>query len=496
MLEQLVLREIQLQRAKRVGINVSDDMLNEALSRVATNLGYTLEELPTVLAAQNIDYALYREDSRQDMIIEQLQQRDVINRISITPRELDQCLANADVNAANAFDYNISHILISVPANATAQDIEKAKQRIDEIHSRLDSGEDFARLAVATSHAQTALDGGSLGWRKGSQLPTLFKDIVLRLKPGQYSDPIQSGSGFQIVKLNEMRGAERTMVDQLHVRHILLRPNEILDDAAVRQKLLGIRAQIVGGADFGTVARAVSEDTASATDGGDLGWLSPGDTAPEFEQAIARLARCRKSASRSSRATAGTWSKCSSVARTTSPTRRNARTAPARFARPRPRKSASYGCGGCATRRSSIYVTERPPRAPAYRRPIVSTPLPLVVVSSGEPAGIGPDIALALGSRAFAARLAVLGDPTLLASPQPLARSRRATPRARERRGRRTALDGQPADIARAAQGPRPCRAARHGQRGVRARHAARAPPSCASRAPRARWSPHRCRRA
>jgi peptidyl-prolyl cis-trans isomerase SurA len=288
-LEQLVLREIQLQRAKRVGINVSDDMLNEALSRVATNLGYTLEELPTVLAAQNIDYGTYREDSRQDMIIEQLQQRDVISRISITPRELDQCLANADVNAANAFDYNISHILISVPANATAQDIEKAKQRIDEIHSRLDSGEDFARLAVATSHAQTALDGGSLGWRKGSQLPTLFKDVVLRLKPGQYSEPIQSGSGFQIVKLNEVRGAERTMVDQLHIRHILLRPNEILDDAAVRQKLLGIRAQIVGGADFGTVARAVSEDTQSATDGGDLGWISPGDVAPEFEQAIARL---------------------------------------------------------------------------------------------------------------------------------------------------------------------------------------------------------------
>jgi peptidyl-prolyl cis-trans isomerase SurA len=288
-LEQLVLREIQLQRAKRVGINVSDDMLNEALGRVAQNLGYTLEELPTVLAAQNIDYASYREDSRQDMIIEQLQQRDVVNRINITPRELDQCLANADVNAANAFDYNISHILISIPANATAQDIEKAKQRIDEIHSRLDAGEDFARLAVATSHAQTALDGGSLGWRKGSQLPTLFRDVVLRLKPGQYSEPLQAGSGFQIVKLNEMRGAERTMVDQLHVRHILLRPNEILDEAAVRQKLLGIRAQIVGGDDFATVAKAVSEDPASATEGGDLGWLSPGDTAPEFEQAIAAL---------------------------------------------------------------------------------------------------------------------------------------------------------------------------------------------------------------
>jgi peptidyl-prolyl cis-trans isomerase SurA len=223
------------------------------------------------------------------MIIEQLQQRDVINRIAITPRELEQCLATSTVSATNDFDYNISHILISVPANATAQDIEKAKQRIEEIHSRLDSGEDFARVAVATSHAQTALDGGSLGWRKGAQLPTLFRDAVIRMKPGEYSQPIQASSGFQIVKLNEMRGTERTMVDQMHVRHILLRPNEILDDAAVRQKLLGIRAQIVGGAEFATVARAVSEDPQSATDGGDLGWLSPGDTAADFEQALAKL---------------------------------------------------------------------------------------------------------------------------------------------------------------------------------------------------------------
>ena len=289
-LDQLVVREIQMQRAKRIGINVSDDMLNEALGRVAQGLGYTLEELPAVLAAENIDYAMYREESRQDLMIEQLTQRDVMNRINITPRELDQCLVNLDANASSAYDYNISHILISLPANATAQDIERARQRIDEIRARLDAGEDFGRLAVATSHAQTALEGGALGWRKGSQLPTLFADAVLRLKPGEYSQPIQSSSGFQIVKLNEMRGAERTMVDQVHVRHILLRPTEILDLPAVRQKILGIRQQIIGGDDFATVARAVSDDNTSATDGGDLGWMSPGDTVPEFEQAIAQLA--------------------------------------------------------------------------------------------------------------------------------------------------------------------------------------------------------------
>jgi peptidyl-prolyl cis-trans isomerase SurA len=288
-LEQLVLREIQLQRANRVGISVSDDMLNTALSRVAQNLGYTLEELPSVLASQNIDYTAYREDSRKDLMLEQLEQRDVVNRISITPRDLNQCLDNADANAANAYDYNISHILISTPANATTADVEAARKRIDEIYARLEAGEDFGRLAVATSHAQTALDGGSLGWRKGSQLPTLFVDAVMKMKPGEYSKPIQSASGFQIVKLNDMRGAERTMVDQLHLRHILLRPNELLDSDAVRQKLVGIRAQIERGDDFATVAQAVSEDPQSAADGGDLGWISPGDTVPEFEQAVADL---------------------------------------------------------------------------------------------------------------------------------------------------------------------------------------------------------------
>ena len=289
-LDQLVLKEVQLQRASRLGITVSDELLNQALAAVAGNIGLTLDELPTALAAENIDYTMYREDSRQDLILEQLQQRDVISRISITPREMQQCLARSAVNAADTFDYNISHILISVPAASTQQDIEAARQRIEEIHGRLGAGEDFGRLAVATSHAQTALDGGSLGWRKGSQLPTLFATTVINMKPGDYSAPIQSGSGFQIVKLNDMRGAERVMIDQLHVRHILITPNEILDDAATQQRLLGIRAQISGGDDFGTIAQSVSEDTVSAAEGGDLGWVAPGDFVPEFEQMLASLA--------------------------------------------------------------------------------------------------------------------------------------------------------------------------------------------------------------
>jgi peptidyl-prolyl cis-trans isomerase SurA len=288
-LDQLVLREIQLQRAKKAGIQISDDMLNQALSRVAENNGYTLEEFPTVLASQNVSYSQFREDSRQDLVIEQLQQRDVISRISISPRELEQCLAGRAATQTNSFDYNISHILISVPGNATPDQIEAARTKIDSIYSRLEGGEDFARLAVATSQAQTALDGGSLGWRKGSQLPTLFADVVTKMQPGEFSKPIQSGAGFQIVKLNEMRGAQRQTVQQKHVRHILLKPNQILDSAAVKQKITGIRERILKGDDFATIAHAESEDPGSANDGGDLGWISPGELVPEFEKALDTL---------------------------------------------------------------------------------------------------------------------------------------------------------------------------------------------------------------
>jgi len=288
-LDQLVLREIQLQRAKKAGITVSDDMLNQAMSRVAENNGYTLEELPTLLASQDINYAQYREDSRQDLMIDQLQQRDVISRINISPRELDLCLTERAATQSNTFDYNVSHILISVPGNATPEQIDAARTRIEVIYARLEAGEDFARLAVATSQAQTALDGGGLGWRKGSQLPTLFADVVVKMQPGEFSKPIQSGAGFQIVKLNEMRGGQRTSVQQQHIRHILLKPNQVLDSAALKQKITGIRDQIVAGADFATLAHGQSDDPGSAIDGGDLGWVSPGELVPEFEKVVAAL---------------------------------------------------------------------------------------------------------------------------------------------------------------------------------------------------------------
>lgn len=288
-LEQLVIRRIQLQRAQRLGIVVSDEILNRALSDVAQRQNITLEQLPGALAQENIDYALYRQDMREQMILQQLRQRDVIQRIAVSPKELESCRNRQTSTLAQQMDYDISHILISVPSDASPEELDAARGKLDEIYSRLDSGESFAQLAVAFSDGQTALEGGSLGWRKGSQVPTLFADVVAEMDSGGVSQPIQTGSGFHLVRLNDKRGAERIMEDQIRVRHILMVPNEILDDAAIRQKIGGIREEILSGEEFGAIAKAVSEDPISSAEGGDLDWAGPNTYAPEFEQVINAL---------------------------------------------------------------------------------------------------------------------------------------------------------------------------------------------------------------
>lgn len=289
-LEQLVLRQIQLQRAERFGIVISDDMLNSALSRMAAEQGVSFDELPARLAAEGIDYGLYRTDIREQITLQQLRQRDVIGRISVTPKELDSCLTRTESSASSNLDYNTSYILLGVSEAASPQELDEAREKLDDIYRRLDAGETFAELAVRLSDGQNALEGGALGWRKGAGLPTLFADVAIKLQPGQVSQPIQTGSGFYIVRLNETRGAEKVLQDQIRVRHVLITPNEILDDAAAEVKIIGIREQILSGEEFSAIAKAVSEDPVSAADGGNLGWSPMGTFAPEFEEVITSLA--------------------------------------------------------------------------------------------------------------------------------------------------------------------------------------------------------------
>jgi len=288
-LEQLILQQIQLQRAERFGIVVNDEMVNQALTTMSQDLGLTLETLPSALASEGIDYAMYRQDTREQMILDQLQQREVYSTIVISPREMDLCLGRSTTSLAEDVDYDISHILIGLPSDASQDEVDESNAQVVDLFARLDSGEEFSQLAVTFSDGQNALEGGALGWRKGFQLPTLFADVVIGMEPGEVSDPIQSGSGFHIVRLNETRGAQTVIVDQLQVRHILLRPNEIMDNDAVQQRLAGIREQILAGDEFGPIAQSVSEDPTSAADNGDLGWVESGVFVPEFEEMLNSL---------------------------------------------------------------------------------------------------------------------------------------------------------------------------------------------------------------
>jgi peptidyl-prolyl cis-trans isomerase SurA len=289
-LDRLVLQELQMQRANRAGIKVSDETLNNALRDVAEQNKIALADLPAALASQGIDYANYREGLRKELVMQILRQRDVNARINVSPREIDQFLERQKKMPSESNEYNVSHILVAVPQAATPDQLEEATKKANEVYQKAAGGEDFGQLAVAYSNATTALEGGSLGWRKGPELPTFLGEVIAGMKAGEVTKPIRTPSGFHIAKLNEVRGNTQTIVNQVHARHILIKPNELQDDATVQQKLVSIRDRILNkGENFAAVASVVSEDPGSSAEGGDLGWAGPGTYVPEFEKQLAQL---------------------------------------------------------------------------------------------------------------------------------------------------------------------------------------------------------------
>ena len=289
-LERLVLQEIQLQHATRAGVKVTDETLNAALLDIAKRNNLTLSQLPQALASQGIDYPSYRDEMRKEITLSMLRQRDVQQRITVTPREIDQYLEKQAHTPSEHNEYNVSHILIAVSQEAGTEALDQAAKRAAEVYTRAKNGEDFAKLAVAYSNSQTALEGGALGWRKGSELPTFLSDVIAGLKPGEVSEPLRTPTGYHIIRLNDERGGtQQTVIDQVHVRHILMKTNELADDATVKLKLNALRERALKGEDFAGLAQTVSEDPGSAAEGGDLGWTGPGAFAPEFEAAITGL---------------------------------------------------------------------------------------------------------------------------------------------------------------------------------------------------------------
>ena len=290
-LDRLVLDEIQAQHADHAGIKISDEQVNAALEDVAKRQNLTLEQLPDKLAAEGVDYATYRAELKREIARQILRNRDVVSRINVTPHELDQYLEHQKKTATAANEYNVSHILIALAQDAKPAQLQAAMKLAHDVDDRARNGEDFGKLAVTYSQSETALEGGSLGWRKGTELPTFLADVIARMKPGDVSDVLQTPSGFHIVKLNESRSAGGPqIIQQMHLRHILLKPTEIEDDATVQQRLARWREQIVSGKEeFAVFAKTYSQDPGSAINGGDLGWMESSAFVPEFTAVVSRL---------------------------------------------------------------------------------------------------------------------------------------------------------------------------------------------------------------
>ena len=289
-LERVILTEIQLQRASMMQLTISDEMLNQVIGNVAAQRGIKLEDLPRVMAEDGINYQDFRRQMRQDVTLEQLRRIDVAQRIQVSPREIENCIADLEDNVVVNSDYDLSHILLSLPETATAAQIDDIVKIADDIYARAADGADFRELAVRFSEGPTALQGGALGWLKGEQVPTVFTDILAPLSAGDISEPFRTASSIHIVKVNDMRSAvERTEENQVNARHILVAPNEIIDDQTAEQQLLDAYNRITNGEDFAEHAKLLSDDPGSANNGGELGWAGPGVFVPEFQATIDEL---------------------------------------------------------------------------------------------------------------------------------------------------------------------------------------------------------------
>ena len=317
-LDRLILQELQVQRAGRLGVQVPDEMLNEALRDVAERNKIPFEQMPAMLESQGVDYTSYREEMRREIMMQMLRQRDVFPRIYVSPRELDQALERDAGQAGVNTEYDVSHLLLSLPESATVEEMAKVEDLARDIRRRAIEGEDFGQLALAYSKAQSALERGKLGWRRLGQLPQFIADLVSNLEPGQVSEPVRTPTGFHLVRLDAVRGGDTgpVMVEQVHARHILMRPNEVQDDATTRQRLTAVRDRVLAGEDFGALASVTSEDPGSATHGGDLGWTAPGHLTRSSRKCSPGSRRTR-SASRSGRSSAGTSCSCWASAPTT-----------------------------------------------------------------------------------------------------------------------------------------------------------------------------------
>jgi peptidyl-prolyl cis-trans isomerase SurA len=288
-LDRLISDRVQLQFAKETGLRVDDAELERALTRIAQENKISLPQMREAIEKSGVPFTKFREDIRNEIIMTRLREREVDNKIVISEGEIDNFIATQKTQEGKSDEYNLSHILIVVPEKASPEQIKQRQNRAEEALAQLKSGADFRQVAAAFSEAPGALQGGLIGWRETSRLPEIFVDALKSLRPGDLSPVLRSANGFHILRLNDKRGTSSpVIVQQIHARHILIKTNELVSESDARNRLSTLRERLENKADFTELARVHSEDS-SAARGGDLGWLSPGDTVPEFERAMNAL---------------------------------------------------------------------------------------------------------------------------------------------------------------------------------------------------------------
>jgi len=289
-LERMIIDTLQAQFAKETGVHVDDTQLDKALQSIAQeNKFASLAEFRERLAKDGVDFKKFREEIRSEIISTRLREREVDSKLVISDGEIDNYLATQAKLPGKGEEYQLAHILVLVPEQASAEKIQASRVRAGQALARLQDGADFAQVAAEFSDAKDAMQGGNLGMRPADRIPALFLEALQKMHTGEISPVLRSPNGFHILKLIDKRSKDSTVViSQTHARHILIKTSELVPESEAKSRLMEIKQRIEEGADFADQAKHYSED-GSAAQGGDLGWLSPGDTVPEFEKAMDAL---------------------------------------------------------------------------------------------------------------------------------------------------------------------------------------------------------------
>lgn len=289
-LERLIIDKLQTQLAQRAGMNISDEYVNLSIEKIARSNRMSMETFKASLATEGMSFADFQKNVRKEITINQLRSREIGARIKVSDQAVKHYLETTMSTADRSVQYLVGHILLSLPKGADAKSIQKKSVAANEIVKQLRTGVDFKQVSVAQSESDSALKGGDLGWRTINQLPSLFVDAVKALQKGDVAEPIRSPSGFHILQLLDSTGNESHIITETHVRHILIKTNELINNAEAKKRLGVILARITDGDDFAALAKANSKDTGSAIKGGDLSWVVPGLLVPPFEKAMNDLA--------------------------------------------------------------------------------------------------------------------------------------------------------------------------------------------------------------